>query len=248
LAYAYQFIDKEKALHWSSEAIRRDPESELAWRVRIVISYDRQDWDSFKRILSEMQRMFPEEGYLYRLNAQYLLTLNKTAEAVNLLRQAISLQHSAVNYAVYSYALALSGDHEASRDAESTALREAPENVQVLLYTGWAADRRGDYKQAAERMNAAVRLDPNNKQTQEEYLETLQKSYWFYRVLLLPNLLKKLKPWQLLLLWVVSWILFRPLLIVFIVLYIASYWISKWLVHVKVFGFRRAPRSRKDQD
>lgn len=246
LAYVYRFLDMDKALHWSGEALARDPELELAWKTRLFVYYERENWEPFKRTAEEMLRLFPEDGYIYRLKAQYLLMSKNVTEARDLLLQAVALDHSAESYAVYSYAAALSGEYNASMEAERTALREEPENVQVLLYTGWAADQRSDYKQALERMSAAVRLDPDNQQTRDEYLETLQKSYWFYRILLLPNFLKRMKPWQILLLWVACWLLFRPLLLVFIVLYIASYWISKWLVHVKVFGFRRAPRGGKD--
>jgi hypothetical protein len=58
--------------------------------------------------------------------------------------------------------------------------------------------------------------------------------------MLLPgNLLKKLKPWQVLLCWIVLWIVFRPLVILFIILYVATHRITRLLVHVKVFGWKR---------
>lgn len=245
LAYVCQFTDADKALYWSGETIRREPHHHLAWRVRLVVSYERADWKAFDEVSDEMLRMFPMEGYIYRLKAQQLLVRNKRKEALGLIRQAVALDHAAVSYAVYAYALALEGEFEQAREAERTALATDPEDVQTLLYAGWSADRRGDYKTASERMTLAVRLDPDNAQTREEYLNMLQKSLWFYRILLLPRFLRKLKPWQLLLVWLVCWALFRPLLLVFIVLYILSYWSSKWIVHVKVFGFRRAPKSKR---
>lgn len=244
LAYVHRFTDADKALHWSGEAIRRNPESETAWQVRLFVAYERQDWKSFDRVSEEMLRMFPEEAYVYRLKAQRELGRKKTDEALRLIEQAIALQHSDNNFAVYAYALALRGDDEASREAEATALRLDPEDVQTLLYAGWAADQRNDYAQALERIGAAVRLDPDNAQIREEYLNILQKSYWFYRILLLPRFLTKMKPWQILLVWILCWLLLRPLVFAFIVLYLLSYWASKWLVHVKIFGFRRAPRRK----
>lgn len=244
LAFAHQFTDVDKALHWSGEAIRRNPESEIAWQVRLFAAYDRQDWRTFDQVSEEMLRMFPEESYIYRLKAQREIARKKFDDAIRLVEQAIALQHTDNNFAVYAYALALQGNDDASREAEATALRLDPEDVQTLLYAGWAADQRGDYEQALERIGAAVRLNPDNAQIREEYLNILQKSYWFYRALLLPRFLTKIKPWQILIVWIGCWILLRPLIIAFIVLYLASYWISKWLVHVKIFGFRRAPRRK----
>ncbi|MFD0671164.1 tetratricopeptide repeat protein [Cohnella sp. GCM10027633] len=244
LAYVHRFTDADKALHWSGEAIRRNPECETAWQVRLFVAYEREDWKSFDQVSEEMLRMFPEEAYIYRLKAQRELGRKKVAEARGLLEQAISLEHSSNNFAVYAYALALSGNDDASRDAAATALRIDPEDVQTLLYTGWAADHRSDYEHALERLGAAVRQNPDNAQAREEYLNILQKSYWFYRVLLAPRFLTRMKPWQIFFIWVVCWILLKPLIVLFIVLYIASYWISKWLVHLKIFGFRRAPRRK----
>ncbi|GGD84752.1 tetratricopeptide repeat protein [Paenibacillus nasutitermitis] len=244
LAFVYQFSDADKALYWCGEALKRDPELELPWRIMLAFAYERKDWKEFITLCSEMLRMFPEQDYIYRLKAQYMLIQGKFEDARLLTEQAVKLNYSAINYAVHAYALALTGKHDASRASEATALREEPENVEVLLYTGWAADRRGEYKAAVERMNAAVRLDPTNKQSREEYLKMLQKSYWFYRVLLLPRFISRMRRWQVLLIWVAAFILFRPLLLLFILLHVMSYWTSKWLVHIKVFGFHRAPPKR----
>ncbi|UVI30771.1 tetratricopeptide repeat protein [Paenibacillus spongiae] len=239
LAVVYQFIDADKALYWSGEALKRDPELESAWRVRLIVAYERKDWPTFEKVIAEMLRMFPDYSYLYRMQGQYLLTKNRWQEAREYLEQAISLNHSSINYAVYAYALALLNKDEESLNAEQVALHDDPEDDQALLYLAWAAERRNDPRKAAEFMGSAIRLDPNNAQIREEYLEILQKSYWFYRVMLFPNYLRKLKGWQILIIWIACWILFKPLLVLFILLYIASYWASKALVHVKVFGWTR---------
>ncbi|MCQ6562386.1 tetratricopeptide repeat protein [Paenibacillus mendelii] len=239
LSVIYQFIDIDKALYWSGEALNRDPELESAWRVRLVIAYERKDWPAFETLITEMLRMFPENSYLYRMQGQYWLTKNKWQEACEQLEQAIALDHSSLNYAVYAYTLALLNKDELSLDAERTSLREDPEDDQALLYLAWAAERRNDHRKAAEFMGSAIRLDPSNAQIREEYLGILQKSFWFYRIMLFPNYLRKLKGWHILIIWIACWVLFKPLLVLFILLYIASYWASKGLVHVKVFGWTR---------
>ncbi|WP_201450655.1 hypothetical protein [Paenibacillus sp. An7] len=51
--------------------------------------------------------------------------------------------------------------------------------------------------------------------------------------------MRKMKTWQILLTWVVAVLLLKPLLILFLVLYVLSHWVTKAIVHVKVFGWRR---------
>lgn len=48
-----------------------------------------------------------------------------------------------------------------------------------------------------------------------------------------------MKRWQILVSWLVAVIFFKPLLIVFIVLYVLAHWATKGIVHVRVFGWRR---------
>ena len=89
-------------------------------------------------------------------------------------------------------------------------------------------------------MQSAVRLNPENKQIQNEYLEALQNSNRLYRIFLWPRrLLTRMKRWQIFLCWIVAWILFRPLILLFIFLYILTHWVTKAIVHVRVFGWRR---------
>ena len=89
-------------------------------------------------------------------------------------------------------------------------------------------------------MKQAVRLHPDDKQFQDEYLEALQHNHKLFRLFLGPmRVLRKLKPWQLFASWILAWILFKPLVLLFILLYAAAHWLTKAIVHVRVFGFRR---------
>jgi len=112
-----------------------------------------------------------------------------------------------------------------------------PENSNVFMYLAWAADQRGDHLKSLQYLENAVRLKLDNRQLREEYLEILQKQYKVYRLFLVPSkLLTRVKPVYALLLWIVAWFSFRPLVVVFIVLYVVAHWTTKLIVNVKVFG------------
>lgn len=243
LSSAYLHVDEKKALYWSQEALRRDPQHEDAWRTRLF-TYRSQDNDNqFKETLDEILRLFPHKSYPYFYLAELHMKKAKFPEARAALEQAIGIYPSGIHYAMYGYVLAILDERGPSKDAIETALRLEPEQATVFTYAGWAADRRGEVRQARDYMNAAVRLVPDDPQIRKEYLAMLQKQYWFYRILLLPNSLRRMKGWQLMLLWIVLWIVFKPLLLLFILLYVAAHWISKLLVHIRVYGWT-LPRRR----
>ncbi|GKU76271.1 hypothetical protein L3i20_v206680 [Paenibacillus sp. L3-i20] len=99
-------------------------------------------------------------------------------------------------------------------------------------------EQRNDYDEQLHMLKNAILLDPTNKQIRTEYLEALQKSYTFYQIVLAPTtILKRLKPWQILIGWFANFLLAKPFLIVFVVLYILTHWVTKLLVHLKVFGW-----------
>ncbi|MFC5647857.1 tetratricopeptide repeat protein [Paenibacillus solisilvae] len=229
--------NEEQALYWANEALARDPEQEDAWCTLLFVAYNKGEYKEAQRLVFEMLRMFPEESYLYRMKSQCELREGRFEEARSSLELALSIETSAINLAMYSYVMALLGHESASIQAENSAMRMEPENDQVLLQVAWAADKRGDHKKASEYMNAAVRLDPDNEQIRKEYLDMLQKSYWFYRVLLYPGALFAKYRWQALVIWLLCAVVFNQLIVLFIVLYILSYWTSKALVNVKVYGW-----------
>lgn len=233
-------LDKrEEALHWSQEALRREPEHPLAWFVRTAAYYESENWKALDEALDNAQRVDPYEPQYYFLRANVCNRRNKYAEARDLLLTGLRFSpQNALFLATLSYAEALLGNRNASKAYAAEALRQDVESDHVFLYLGWAAERRNDYDDQLLMLKNAIRLDPENKQIREAYLESLQKSYKFYRILLAPtNVLKRLKPWQILLGWFAAVLLFRPLIIVFLILYVLTYWATKWLVHVKVFGW-----------
>jgi tetratricopeptide (TPR) repeat protein len=237
MSIAYRSVDAEKALYWSNETLRRDPEHEDAWRTKMFIYREQGNMKSFKETLDEILRIFPHKSYPFFYMAEWHIGKGKLQDAREALEQAISIHKSGLYLALYGHVLAKLNQSARSEQAIEDALRLEPESSAVLMYAGWAADSRGDYGKAQQYMNAAVRISPDDPQIRKEYLEMLQKQYWFYRVLLFPNLLRRLKMWQIVLLWIVLWIVFRPLMLLFLVLYVASHWISKLLVHIRVYGW-----------
>lgn len=123
---------------------------------------------------------------------------------------------------------------------ERLALPYSVESPYALMYLSWAARARGDFKLQEIHMRNAVRLNPEDKQIRDEYLEALQFGNWLYRFFLWPiTKFQRLKKWQMYMVWVVVWILFRYFVILFILLYVLAHWLTRAIVHVRVFGWRR---------
>ncbi|MGG1876511.1 hypothetical protein ABDI30_02820 [Paenibacillus cisolokensis] len=155
-------------------------------------------------------------------------------------RRLKSIRKHRLYLAVLSYTEALLIHFEESVRLEKIALEHNMESSEVYFFLGLASGQRGDYKLKETYMRNAVRLEPDNKQYQEEFLDALQHNELLFKIILWPvKFLRKLKHWQVLIAWIVAMLFLRPLLILFIVLYVLSYWVTKATVHVKVFGWGR---------
>ncbi|MDT3425404.1 tetratricopeptide (TPR) repeat protein [Paenibacillus forsythiae] len=230
----------DRAMNYSAEALRYDPENAMAWFVRTMTLYSQGKEELFLEAAEEAQRLDPLESYypFLKFNLAHKKGNFKTAreEMDHALRLA---PDRSLYLAADSYLRANMRDFEGSLSSESMALFYDPEDDQTFLYLAWAADRRGDYGKEIEFMKNAVRIDPADAQIRSEYLNSLQKKYWFYRVLLMPFIVRKrLGRWQFFLIWVVLWLVFRPLVLLFLLLYVLAYWLSKLLVKVQVFGWK----------
>lgn len=231
----------DKALYWSNQALTREPEHELAWFVRVGVYYDTNKDRECKEAIQEALRIDPYEPHYYFLQAHLYNKIDRPNQAKTALSQALELRpESPVYLALLSYTEALLKNYEDSARVEKLALKYNTELSQVFLYLGWAAGERGEFKLKETYMRNAIRLHPDSKLYQEEFLEALQHNEVLFKVFLWPGkFVRRMKTWQILLTWVVAVFLFRPLLILFLVLYVLSHWVTKAIVHVKVFGWRR---------
>ncbi len=244
IARIYSLQDQhEKALHWAREALTRDPEQPLAWYVRVCVYYETDDERAFGEAIEQALRIDPYEADYYFFRANRLLKKGKFQASKEQLEAALEIapEHS-LYLSALSYVEALLGNSAASRQLDRQAARHDVEQPYVLLHLAWAAGRRGEYELQETYMKQAVRLNPDDKQFQNEYLEALQHNNKLFRLFLGPvRLLQRLKTWQILVSWIVAWLLFKPLVLLFILLYVLAHWLTKAVVHVRVFGFRRRP-------
>lgn len=236
--------DYNKAMHWAGEALQRDPEQQLAWFVRVNVYYDTQDYKALIEAVAEAMRIDPYEPHYYFLKANVLNKRAKYKEAKEELLQALELSpENAVYLATLSYTEALLGNLAESVNLDRQAVQTGVENEYVLLYLGWAAGHRGDYKLKETYMRNAVRLDPDDKQLRDEFLESLQQTNKLLGLFLWPTkYIRRLKRWQLLTVWIVAWVVFRPLVLLLLVLYIMANVVTKAVVHVQVYGWQRRRR------
>lgn len=233
--------EHDKALYWSNQALSREPEQQLAWFVRVSVYYATDKDRAFQEAVQEALRVDPYEPHYYYLQANMYNTKGRPNQAKTALSQALELRPESPLYlAALSYTEALLRNFDDSASLERVALNHNMESCEVYFFLGMAAGQRGEYKLKETYMRNAVRLDPDDKQYQDEYLEALQHNQIIFKIILWPiKYLRKMKPWQILLTWVVAVLLFRPLVILFIVLYVLSHWLTKAIVHVKVFGWGR---------
>jgi tetratricopeptide (TPR) repeat protein len=224
---------------WCNEALRYDPENILAWYVRVFTYYCESKDKEFFEAVTEALRIDPYESVYYFLRFNIFHKKGNRMEAEAEMLRALQIDPEVPLYlAAYSYLQASLGEFVQSRITERQALQNDPNDAQVFMYLAWAADQRAEYTKETEYLKNAVRLNPESNHIRQEYIKSLQKNYWFYRVLLMPSFIKKMKPWHIFVSWFLAWILFKPLIFVFIALYVLAHWTSKLLVQVKVFGWR----------
>lgn len=243
IAQIYFIMDEYgQALHWVIESMKREPDNRLAWYVRVGVYYETNNETAFYEALPEALRIDPYEEQYYFLHANMLNRKGKFNQAKEQLRHALELAPESPTFlAMMSYLEALLGDRVESNRLDRLAVRYDAEVPQALLYLAWAAGVRGDYKLKETYMRSAIRLRPDEKQYRDEYLETLQQGQLLFRIVLWPvKFLRRMKPWQIFLSWLIAWILFKPLVVLFIIVYIFTHWITKAIVHVRVFGWRRS--------
>lgn len=231
----------DKALYWSNQALSRDPEQEQAWLVRVRVYYATDKFRDFEEAVQEALRVDPYEPRYYYLQANVYNYKAMPSKAKTSLLHALELRPESPLYlSALSYTEALLTNFEESIRLDKLALQNNMESAEVYYFLGMAAGRRGDNKLKETYMQNAVRIDPEDKQYQDEFLEALQHNQFLFRILLSPmKFLLMLKSWQILILWLVASVLFRPLLILFIVVYVLAHWVTKATVHVKVFGWGR---------
>lgn len=230
--------EPDKALHWAKEALQRDPEHPWAWEARVGALYTKEKWKATMKALEEALIIFPDEDYYHLLKANIHNINGNYKQANESIERALELDPDhALYHANYSLIQQVLGNEKNSLEAEALALELHPENPQIFMYLAWAAEQRNDYKKSLEYLANSIRLDPTDKQIRKEYLGNLQKQYKIYRIFLFPSrLLSKLHPIFMLLIWFVLWTLFRPLMLLGILLYIIVHWSTRLIVNVKVFG------------
>lgn len=236
-AVVHKPVAPDQALYWASEALKRDTRLPDAWRVRMSIYYERQEWPAFETAARQLAAVTEEDPTPHLLLAQYQLRKGALDQALLSLERSIDIEPAGIAYATYSYVLAQLKRYPESREAERNALAWQERHSYTLMQLAWAADQRGEPERAMQFMQDAIRLNPEDNQVRVEYMDALQKSHPWFRFVWWPaQMLQKLSPWILVILWAAFAIIQPTLLIAFIVLHVSTYWISRGFVNWKVYG------------
>ncbi|EJW18566.1 hypothetical protein M5X00_01785 [Paenibacillus alvei] len=236
-AVVHKPIAPDQALHWASEALKRDTRLPDAWRVRMSIYYERREWPAFETAARQLALVAEEDPTPHLLLAQYQLRKGALDQALLSLERSIDIEPAGIAYATYSYVLAQMKRYPESREAERQALAWQEKHAYTLMQLAWAADQRDEHDRAMQFMQEAIRLNPEDSQVRNEYMDALQKSHPWFRLVWWPaQMLQKLSPWILVILWALFALIEPTLLIAFIVLHVSTYWISRGFVNWKVYG------------
>lgn len=236
-AVVHKPIAPDQALHWASEALKRDTRLPDAWRVRMSIYYERREWPAFETAARQLALVAEEDPTPHLLLAQYQLRKGALDQALLSLERSIDIEPAGIAYATYSYVLAQMKRYPESREAERQALAWQEKHAYTLMQLAWAADQRDEHDRAMQFMQEAIRLNPEDSQVRNEYMDALQKSHPWFRLVWWPaQMLQKLSPWILVILWALFALIEPTLLIAFIVLHVSMYWISRGFVNWKVYG------------
>lgn len=176
----------DKALYWSGEAIKREPEHKLGWYVRVCVYYETRQYPAFSEAIEEALRIDPYEAHFYFLKANLL---NKN------------------------------GNFAAPKEQLLPALELRPENPLYLAMLSYIEALLRNFPESARLDKITVALAP-------ESLEAHEAQIFLSRV--------------------IAWIIFRPLLFLFLILYVLIHWTTKAIIHVKYSagaeGDRKLPR------
>jgi len=239
LARIYFEKDEYKqAVRWSSESLSREPIYYLAWDMRIRSLMELEQYKAANQTADEAIEHFPDEDSFFFLKGVIEKNLNHIKKAVGYLETAFGMEPDQPMYAAhYSHALALSGKKELSERVEEAAIEMNADDATIYLLLGWASEARGDYARALELIEHAVRLVPDDKELRDEYIEMLQKQYKVLRFFMAPyKLLERLPGFVQFFILVVTWLAFRPLILLFLLFYVLMHWGTKLIVNKKVFG------------
>jgi tetratricopeptide (TPR) repeat protein len=247
LAQIYLKWEKlDQALYWSDESLRYDAENTKAWFVRVSVLYAQGEEREFYKAVKEAQRLDPYEGHYYFLKFNCCRENGRLQEAREELDKALYMcPEKSLYKAAHSYLQANCGNFEASVASEQGVLLSKPADGETFLYLAWAAEVRGEYEKSLEYVKKAIRNDPEDFHLRTEYMNSLRKFHWYYRLLLLPCFLQKIKVWQFALLGVAAWFVYKPLIVLLAVLYAASHWTSTLLVRIKVLGWKKQRETNK---
>ncbi|WP_203289342.1 tetratricopeptide repeat protein [Metabacillus sp. cB07] len=182
------YADKEDfpaAVHFSKEALRKDPEDFTGHLILVMALFNLGEWKAFDAAAESALHLYPDTAHLYYLKAMRALQKNKGKKALGLMEIALVHETEDATYlAAYSNLLLLFGKKKKSKEYEQMALKSNEDNPYVYYTLANTAFNRGDFKQARELSRSAAAIDPDDQDYREQYLEMLKTDYALYRFLL----------------------------------------------------------------
>lgn len=138
-----------------------------------------QDLESFAlELLQKLRKMYPDESQVLMVGADLLLSLGKTAEALETYRNIVS--KGPAPYEVWNNLITQelqAGDFDAAARHSDLALEYYPNQPALYYFNGFAHFRKQRYAQAVQMLEQGKRLAGDNKTMVVDFLALLGDAY-----------------------------------------------------------------------
>jgi tetratricopeptide (TPR) repeat protein len=160
---AQQLGERPKAIHHFKEAIRLEPDFELAYRELGHELYRAEETDEAEKVILEGIRRFPASSDLHCNLGNLYGFLNLPLKAIEHFETALTLEpQSPQIMSNLGGAYNLSGDPDRAIDLLQHAMELTPKDADIQCNLGLCMFSKGRYDEALQYCQATVGLDPNH--------------------------------------------------------------------------------------
>lgn len=184
LAYVYYYglQEVEESIKNLEEALRIDHADDTILLVALEIFCGQKNMEKMKELAEVGMKNYPENAKFHVYMGQVNLSAKRVVEGLACYEKAMELDPENETY-VASYAVLLQYHfpkrREESLKAEKRALELNPENVDNLLNFALFAKEKGNFKKARMLAEVAMKLEPNNKDVNKIYRDTIATKHKF---------------------------------------------------------------------
>ncbi len=182
LSLALSALDKQdEALIQAQKAVEMAPDDDYVYFVLASAHLEKKQLIKAKEIILQAIQINPFGEVHFHVLASIYLAQNQIDKSLEASEYALSLNpenFQALNYK--AIALIHKGDYKSAEYALALALKENPEGEFSLISFGHLLLKQNKAKQAIEKFEQALRINPNSQSAREGLLEAFKHKNWLY--------------------------------------------------------------------